>query len=81
MTLNRIPGSIEVANVDIGERVTIQSGCSLVSCQVKDGVIIGSNSVICEGSIIGENSIIASNSVVPPNSVIPDNSIFGGNPV
>jgi dynactin-5 len=71
---------MEVAKVDIGDRVTIKSGSSLVSCIVKDGVIIGNNSVICEGSVVGENSVITNNTVVPPNSLIPDNTVFGGNP-
>jgi dynactin-5 len=81
MTLNRIPGSIEVAKVNIGDNILIQSGSTVISSTIKDGAIVGYNSVICEGSVIGENSIIAPNSVVPPNTFIPDNTIFGGNPV
>lgn len=60
--------------------MTIQSGSCVISSTIKNGVIIGTNSVICEGSVIGENSIIASNTVVPPNTLIPENTIFGGNP-
>ena len=80
MTLNRVPGSMESAQVDIGDNCYIQSGCTIISSKIKNGVVIGSNTVICEGSVIGENSIIAANTVVPPNSFIPDNTIFGGNP-
>ncbi len=53
MTLNRTPGSMEIAKVDIGDNVLIQSGCSIISSTIKDGAIIGYNSVICEGSSIG----------------------------
>lgn len=81
ITLNRIPGSMEIGKVNIGDRVLIQCGSSIISSTIKDGAIIGYNSVICEGTVIGENSIIAPNSVVPPYTYIPDNTIFGGNPV
>ena len=80
-TLNWIKNNNTIAEVDIGDKVIINEGSSLISCTIKDGCIIGSNCVISEGCIIGENSIITNNSVVPPNTIIPDKTIYGGNPL
>lgn len=45
---------------------------------IKNGVFIGTNSIILKGCIIGSHSVIAAGSVVTKN--VPDNELWGGNP-
>ena len=42
----------------IEKKCIIDENCTLTSCHIEEGVIIGSGSTICEGCIIGTNSII-----------------------
>ena len=69
------------AELLIGDYVVVQNGCTLYSCNIKDRVFVGANSVVLEGAILEDGCIIAPNSVVPPNRVVPAGQVWGGNPI
>eukprot|EP01017_Pseudomicrothorax_dubius_P022171 TRINITY_DN2391_c0_g1_i1.p1 TRINITY_DN2391_c0_g1~~TRINITY_DN2391_c0_g1_i1.p1 ORF type:complete len:257 (-),score=55.10 TRINITY_DN2391_c0_g1_i1:37-807(-) len=69
------------AAVEIGENVIVQSNCTLYSCKINDGCLIGHKTVILEGAIVERDSIIGPNSVIPPGRIIPAQQLWAGNPV
>ena len=79
-TVNSLPTGLP-SICYIGQNVTINSRCSLVSCYIEDQVFIGHGSVILEGARVETGAVILPNSVVPPGRIIPAHQIWGGNPV
>lgn len=79
-TASSLPSGLS-AELEIGTRSLISSGCTLYSCQIGNGVFIGANSVILEGARLETGAVILPNSVVPPGRVVPANQVWGGNPI
>ena len=69
------------ASVQIGNNVTIGSGCTLYSCHIEDDVMIGDKCVVLEGARIEKGAQLAPGSVVPPGRLVPTKQLWGGNPV
>lgn len=90
----QIRGPLKIdSNVIIGPNVNIftenhlfssidlfinEQGTSRIGVHIKEGVWVGSRSLILDGVVIGENSIIAAGSVVTKN--VPAYEIWGGVP-
>jgi carbonic anhydrase/acetyltransferase-like protein (isoleucine patch superfamily) len=64
----------------IGENVTVGHGAILHGCTVKDGALIGMNSVVLDRAVIGKGSLVAAGAVVTPNTHIPDGMLAAGVP-
>lgn len=66
--------------VEVGDGVLISPGSHLEGCEIKDGALVGIDSIVLEGAEIGENSILGTNTLVKKDMKIPDNSIVRGQP-
>jgi carbonic anhydrase/acetyltransferase-like protein (isoleucine patch superfamily) len=64
----------------VGENVTVGHGATLHGCTIKDGALIGMNSVVLDRAVIGEGSLVAAGSVVLGGTVVPPHSLVGGVP-
>ena len=80
-TVSALDKTGQEARVFIARDCILLPGVNVVSSETDEGVIIGSNSTLCEGSRVGESSIIGPNSVVPPYRYIPGFQLWAGNPV
>jgi carbonic anhydrase/acetyltransferase-like protein (isoleucine patch superfamily) len=65
---------------EIGNRVIIGHMAMIHDAVIKDGVLVGMKSIICEGAVIGERSIIAEQTLVLKNQQILPNKIYVGSP-
>ena len=61
-------------NVTIGHKVTLHS------CTVKNGALIGMDSIVLDEAVIGENAFIGAGSLVTGGTVIPPNTLAFGRP-
>jgi carbonic anhydrase/acetyltransferase-like protein (isoleucine patch superfamily) len=68
------------AGTSIGNDVTIGHGCTLYSCTIENGALIGMGSIILDGALVESNSIIAAGSIVPPGRRVPKGQLWAGNP-
>lgn len=66
--------------VVIGDEVTVGHKVMLHGCTIKDGALIGINSVILNGAVIGKNALIGANALVTEGTQIPDNAMVLGSP-
>ena len=85
-----IPASVNIGNIiasrmkikiSLGNNVNIENNCTLYSCTIDDGVLIGFKSIVLEGARIERGAVIGPNSVVPPGRLIPGGQLWVGNPV
>ncbi len=65
---------------DIGEDCTIGHGAIIHSSTVKDGALIGINSVVLDGAVVGEEAVVSAGSVVTPGTQVPPRSLVAGAP-
>lgn len=61
-------------NVTIGHKVTLHS------CTVKQGALVGMDSIILDEAVIGENAFVGAGSLVTGGTVIPPNTLAFGRP-
>ena len=61
-------------NVTIGHKVTLHS------CTVKQGALVGMDSIVLDEAVIGENAFIGAGSLVTGGTVIPPNTLAFGRP-
>ena len=61
-------------NVTIGHKVTLHS------CTVKQGALVGMDSIVLDEAIIGENAFVGAGSLVTGGTVIPPNTLAFGRP-
>jgi len=64
----------------VGENVTIGHGAILHGCTVKDGALIGMNSVVLDRAVIGEGALVAAGAVVTPHTHVPPGMLAAGVP-
>jgi carbonic anhydrase/acetyltransferase-like protein (isoleucine patch superfamily) len=64
----------------IGDDVTIGHSAAMEDCEIGDGALIGTNSVVLNGATVGRRSLIAAGSVVAANANIPAESLAAGAP-
>ena len=69
-TASALPHGL-ASSVNIGENVTIEPHCSILSCIIDDDVYIGRGAVIMQGARIERGAHILAGSVVPPGRLIP----------
>jgi carbonic anhydrase/acetyltransferase-like protein (isoleucine patch superfamily) len=69
-----------IADVVIGDDVTIGHLALVHGCHVGSRVLIGMGSVILDNARIGDECIIAAGSLVPPRMQIPARSFVKGSP-
>jgi len=68
------------SRAEIGDRVIIGHMAMIHDVIIKDCVLIGMQSMLCDNSIIGEWTIIAEKTLVKKNLVVPSYKIYGGSP-
>lgn len=61
-------------NVTIGHTVTLHS------CTVKQGALVGMDSIVLDEAVIGENAFVGAGSLVTGGTVIPPNTLAFGRP-
>lgn len=61
-------------NVTIGHKVTLHS------CTVKEGALVGMDSIVLDEAVIGENAFVGAGSLVTGGTVIPPNTLAFGRP-
>ncbi|MBF0754125.1 MULTISPECIES: gamma carbonic anhydrase [Jeotgalicoccus] len=61
-------------NVTIGHKVTLHS------CTVKQGALVGMDSIVLDEAVIGENAFVGAGSLVTGGTVIPPNTLAFGRP-
>src|SRR5699024_5473156 len=59
-------------NVTIGHKVTLHS------CTVKQGALVGMDSIVLDEAVIGENAFVGAGSLVTGGTVIPRNTLAFG---
>ncbi len=64
----------------VGNGVTVGHGAAFESCEVRDGALIGMNSVLLHGCVIGEEALVAALSVVPAGMEVPPRTMVAGAP-
>ena len=65
---------------EIGSKVVIGHLAMVHDVVIKDRVLIGMLSMVCNGATINEWSIVAENSMVKKNQTIASNKIYAGSP-
>lgn len=65
---------------DIGNRVIVGHMAMVHDATIKDGALIGMQSMICEGSEVGEGAILAEQSQVKKRQKVAAGQIYVGNP-
>lgn len=65
---------------DIGCDVTVGHSAVLHSCTVRDGALVGINSVVLDEAVVGEESVISAGSVVTPRTNVEPGLLYGGVP-
>ncbi len=64
----------------VGADVTVGHAAVLHGCTVKDGALIGINSVVLDDSVIGEQAVVSAGSVVTPRTEVEAGWLVGGVP-
>lgn len=64
----------------VGNDVTVGHGAVFESCEIRDGALIGMNSVLLHGCIIGEQALVGALSVVPTGMKVPARTLVAGSP-
>lgn len=64
----------------VGKDVTVGHNCTLHSCTIEDGALIGMGAIVLDGAVVGEGSLVGAGSLVTPGMVIPPYSLVMGNP-
>jgi carbonic anhydrase/acetyltransferase-like protein (isoleucine patch superfamily) len=64
----------------VGNGVTVGHGAVFESCIIRDGALIGMNSVILHNAEIGEEALVAALSVVPAGMRVPPRVLVAGSP-
>lgn len=64
----------------VGDGVTVGHGAVFESCEIRQGCLIGMNSVILHGAVIEEGSLVAAMSVVPAGMQVPRGTLVAGVP-
>jgi carbonic anhydrase/acetyltransferase-like protein (isoleucine patch superfamily) len=64
----------------VGSDVTVGHGAVFESCEIRDGALIGMNTVLLHGTVIGEEALVAALSVVPAGMQVPPRSLVAGAP-
>ncbi len=65
---------------EVGDRVTVGHSAVLHGCTVRDGALIGMNSVVLDRAVIGEGSLVAAGAMVRPGTRTPDGVLIAGVP-
>ena len=60
--------------------MTVGHGAILHGCTVKDGALIGMNSVVLDRAVIGEGALVAAGAVVTPHTHVPPGMLAAGVP-
>jgi phenylacetic acid degradation protein len=66
--------------VTVGQDGHIGHGAVLHGCDIRDGVLVGMNSVVMDGCVIGERSLVGASSFVPADTVVPPAHVISGMP-
>lgn len=69
-----------VADLEVGDEVTVGHGAMLHGCTIGDGCLIGIGSVVLDGVSVGEGSVVAAGSLLPPGMVVPAGTMVRGVP-
>jgi carbonic anhydrase/acetyltransferase-like protein (isoleucine patch superfamily) len=69
-----------VANLEVGDEVTVGHGAVLHGCTIGDGCLIGIASSVLDGAVIGEGALVAAGALVPPEMVVPPRTMVRGVP-
>ncbi len=77
---NAVAHVIPEAQTLIEENVTIAHGAVLHSCHIKEGAVVGMNTVIMDLAEVGEKAMVAAGSVVTDRSQIPPRHLAAGIP-
>lgn len=64
----------------IGKNVTVGHNCTLHSCTIEDGCLIGMNATVLDGAIIGKGSTVGAGTLVLGGMKIPPFSLVVGVP-
>lgn len=64
----------------VGADVTVGHSAVLHGCTVKDGALIGINSVVLDGAVIGEEAVVSAGSTVTPRTEVDPGWLVGGVP-
>jgi carbonic anhydrase/acetyltransferase-like protein (isoleucine patch superfamily) len=64
----------------VGDEVTVGHGAVFESCEIREGCLIGMNSVILHGALIEEGSLVAAMSLVPAGMQVPRGTLVAGVP-
>jgi carbonic anhydrase/acetyltransferase-like protein (isoleucine patch superfamily) len=64
----------------VGSDVTIGHAAVLHGCTVKDGALVGINSVVLDGAAIGEEAVVSAGSTVTPKTEVEPGWLVGGVP-
>src|SRR5699024_6794735 len=62
------------------DNVTICHKATLHSCTVKQGALVGMDSIVLDEAVIGENAFVGAGSLVTGGTVIPPNTLAFGRP-
>ncbi len=65
---------------EVGENVTVGHSAVLHGCTVKNGALIGINSVVLDRAVVGEGALVAAGAVVTPHTHIPAGMLAAGIP-
>ena len=69
-----------MGGTSVGSDVTVGHAAVLHGCTVKDGALIGINSVVLDGAVIGEEAVVSAGSAVTPKTVVDPGWLVGGVP-
>jgi len=64
----------------VGADVTVGHAAVLHGCTVKDGALVGINSVVLDGAVIGEGAVVSAGSTVTPRTEVESGWLVGGVP-
>jgi carbonic anhydrase/acetyltransferase-like protein (isoleucine patch superfamily) len=69
-----------MGGTDVGADVTVGHAAVLHGCTVKDGALIGINSVVLDGAVIGEEAVVSAGATVTPKTEVEPGWLVGGAP-
>jgi len=72
--------SLKPNSTVIGNRVTIEYGAILNSCQIGDHSKIEAGSILSDGVVVEQNAVVGSGSLVLPGVTIPAGELWSGKP-
>ncbi len=70
----------KIAQVIIGDDVSIGHNCIVHGCTISDRVLVGMGSIILNNVVIGEDCIIGAGSLLTQNKIFPPRSLIMGSP-